>query len=126
MNKKGFTLTELLGVIVLLVLITMITIPIISNAIKNGKETADKQTEENIVLAARNWAADNKQVLVDNAKPTYKVSIQTLKDGGYIDRDIKLPSTDEEITNTCVEIKDITSSEAIKKQYTYTYSKNCS
>lgn len=123
MNKKGFTLIELLGVIVLLVLIAMITIPVISSGIKQGKENADRQIKENIVLAARNWAADNKQTLVDN--PTYNVTITTLQNSGYIDKDIKLPSTDEVITNACVEIKDVTKSGAVKRQYEYTYKENC-
>lgn len=123
MNKKGFTLIELLGVIVLLVLIAMITIPVISSGIKQGKENADIQIKENIVLAARNWAADNKQTLVDS--PTYKVTITKLQNDGYIDKNIKLPSTDEVITNACVEIKDVTKAEAVKRQYEYTYQENC-
>ncbi len=126
MNNKGFTLIELLGVIVLLVLITMIIIPTISTAIKQGKEKADTQTKENIVLAARNWAADNKKILTEEAKPIYNVKIITLQQNGYIDNDIKLPSTDEKITNACVEIKDVTKSESIKKQYEYKYIENCS
>ena len=35
--KKGFTLAELLGVMVLLAAIALITIPLVSNVIKNGE-----------------------------------------------------------------------------------------
>lgn len=126
MNRKGFTLIELLGVIVLLVLIAMITIPTIGNAIKQGKENADVQTKENIVLAARNWAVDNKSSLPQNKNEKTKVNIKTLQDGGYIDKNIKWPSTDEEITNACVEITNTTTDEAIKNQYSYVYSDSCS
>lgn len=125
MNKKGFTLIELLGVIVLLVLIAMIITPVISSGIKQGKEKADKQIEDNIILAARNWAADNKKTLEENANPIYTLKLQQLQDGGYIDKNIKLPSTGEVIPNVCVHIKDVTSSKAIKKQYEYSYDKDC-
>ncbi|MCI9110735.1 MAG: hypothetical protein HFH47_02850 [Bacilli bacterium] len=126
MNKKAFTLIELLGVIVLLVLITMITIPIISKAIKNGKETADEQIKENIVLAARNWAVDNKDKLPQTKNEKIIVNISTLQESGNIDKNIKMPSTEEEITNACVEITNTTNDNAIKKQYEYVYSENCS
>ena len=36
--KKGFTLAELLGVIVLLAAIALITISLVSNVLKNGKQ----------------------------------------------------------------------------------------
>ena len=132
MNKKGFTLIELLGVIVLLVLITMITIPIIGNAIKKGNETADEQVKENIVLATKNWAVDNKEQLPQNKNDKIKVNIETLQNGGYIDKNIKWPSTDEEITSACVEVTNITEADSdddvkvVKKQYDYLYSENCS
>jgi len=126
MNKKGFTLIELLGVIVLLVLIAMITIPIIGNAIKQGKEKADTQTKENIVLAARNWAVDNRASLPKIKNQKIKVTIKTLQDSGHIDKNIKMPSTDAVITNSCVDITNITNAEASKQQYKYEYNESCS
>ena len=112
--NKGFTLIELLGVIILLSLLALIIIPTITSSIREGEETADKQVEENIVLAARSWAVDNKDKL-----PT-SVKLKTLQDGGHIDKDITKPSTGEKITNVCV---DITTS---GKSYKYTYDENCS
>ena len=43
MNKKGFTLVELLAVISLLGIVGLISIPIISNTLKNSSKNAFKQ-----------------------------------------------------------------------------------
>ncbi len=112
--NKGFTLIELLGVIILLSLLALIIIPTITSSIREGEETADKQVQDNIVLAARSWAVDNKDKL-----PT-KVCLSTLQNGGYIDKDITMPSTGKAVTNACVNIT------ASGKSYKYTYSTSCS
>lgn len=125
MKNRGFTLVELLGVIVLLVLLAMITIPTIGSAIKNGKEKADKQTKENIVLAARNWAVDNKSSLPKETNQKISVTIDQLQESGYLDKNIEMPSTGNVITGTCVDITNITKTESVKKQYDYKYNENC-
>ena len=107
--NKGFTLIELLGVIILLSLLALIVIPTITSSVREGEETADKQAEENIVLAARNWAVDNKDKL------PAKVCLTTLQNNGYIDKNITKPTTGDKITNACVNITQN------GKSYTYTY-----
>ena len=59
MNKKGFTLIELIGVIVLISLMVLIIIPTVDKVIKQGQEVANQQLESNILLAAQNWASDH-------------------------------------------------------------------
>ena len=39
-NKNGFTLTELIGVIVLLGIIALISVPILNKVIQNSKQKA--------------------------------------------------------------------------------------
>lgn len=56
--KKGFTLVELLTVITLIGILGLITTPIISNAIKNAREKAFKETLNAIVEAAKIYNAD--------------------------------------------------------------------
>ncbi|MCM1371117.1 MAG: prepilin-type N-terminal cleavage/methylation domain-containing protein [Clostridium sp.] len=46
LNKKGFTLVELLAIIVILAIIALITVPIITNIIKNVQESADARSVE--------------------------------------------------------------------------------
>ena len=49
MNKKGFTLVELIGVIVLIALVSMITFPALNNLRKNNNEK-EFTTYENMML----------------------------------------------------------------------------
>lgn len=51
MDKKGFTLVELLAVIVILAIIALIATPIVINVIKKAQEGADARSVEGYVKA---------------------------------------------------------------------------
>lgn len=51
-NKKGFTLVELLAVIVLLSIIMIIVVPNVLNALNSGKNTIDKINKRQLTDAA--------------------------------------------------------------------------
>jgi len=104
MTKKGFTLIELLGVIILIALISLIIIPGISSVLKNGKIKADETLNDDIILATKNWAVDNKDKLPGDGNYTL-VTLEQLQKDGYIDNKIVKPSTGEEIDKVCVRIK---------------------
>ena len=53
--KKGFTLAETMGVIILLGLIAAVTVPFIDGYIKDSKEKTKKNNINKIVDAAKNW-----------------------------------------------------------------------
>lgn len=57
LNKKGFTLLELLAVIVVLAIIALIVTPFITDAINEAKEGAAKNTGYGIVSAAELYYA---------------------------------------------------------------------
>ena len=117
MNNKGFTLVELLGVITLISLIALIIVPAVSKTINKGADASDKQVIENIKLAAENWALDNKEKLPGS------VTVGELKNGGYIDRDLKVPSTKKNINDSsCVSIMPINQNSKI---YKYEFKENC-
>ena len=59
MNKKGFTLTELLAVIVILGLITIIATTSIMGALNNAKEKMLEDKKNNIITAAINYVQNN-------------------------------------------------------------------
>ncbi len=108
--KKGFTLVELLGVIMIISIISAIAIIAIDNNIKKGKETTCKAQELTIIEAAKTWQIDN------NDEKT-SVSIETLINQGYLDVDFKNPMTGDSYSqDTYVEI---TISGNNKKNYTY-------
>lgn len=90
MNKKGFTLIELSGVIVLIAILTALaTIPI-NSIIKNAKKDLNESQKKQIVLSAQNWAIDNKDMLPKRGGNTgdVKVTIEQLYNNGYLDDEV--------------------------------------
>ena len=121
MKNKGFTLIELLGVIVLIGLIGLIIIPPVSQTIKKSSNVVYGQTIESIELAAKNWAADNKEKLPKNEGEQIGISLNQLQNEAYIERDIKI-STDDK--TPCVEITNIKTGGSSKNIYRYKYNGN--
>ena len=92
MNRKGFTLVELLAVIVILSLIALVAVPAITGMIKEGKSTLSDAQMKNVELAARNWASDKENLSLLN--DDYEcVTLETLQNSGYADMDLKNPKT---------------------------------
>ena len=90
MNKKGFTLIELSGVIVLIAILTALaTIPI-NSIIKNAKKDLNESQKKQIILSAQNWAIDNKDMLPKRGGNTenVKVTIEQLYNNGYLDTEV--------------------------------------
>ena len=67
-EQKGFTLVELLGVITLLALVGLISVPIISNVVNNSRLKAFKQTLNGIIDSARIHNAESNYSLFDNGE----------------------------------------------------------
>ncbi len=109
MNKKGFTMIELLAVIVLLASIALIVTPLVTNSVKNGKEKLTEQTKNNIIMAGKNWASDNKDKLSNNVC----VKVDTLVNNGYLD------NIDSDLKSNYVEITKDSSA------YYYKFKENC-
>ena len=80
-KRKGFTLAELLAVIVILGIITSITVPIVTNQIDKYKTKVCVTQYDNILNAARSYGADH---LTELGK-SKTITLKTLNDGGYID-----------------------------------------
>ncbi len=95
MKKNAFTLAELLGVIVILALISLITIPSISGTLQKYKKNLCDAQLNQIISAARNWGADNILSLPSKNGGTKEVTVSTLAKYGYIDDEIKNPVTGE-------------------------------
>ena len=97
MNNKGFTLMEILGVITLLAILSTLIILSVNKSLKDSKETLYQQQIEEIKAAAGMWRTDNIEIIPDN--DYYIVSLQQLKDEGYIKKDIINPKTDAPFDN---------------------------
>ncbi len=118
-KKKGFTLIELIGTIVLISMLALIIAPAANRVVKKGRIVAEAQQEENVLLAGRNWGSDHKNLLPD--KGTIRdISIEDLQAEGYLDKGIKKISTGELLTG-CIRITNASNSTNGKQKYVYTY-----
>jgi len=129
-NKKGFTLIELIAVIVILSLIALIVFPAVNSVIKDSKEKAYKEQISSIIKAAKQFSYENAEVLpaeVDGA--TYNLELTCLTvgctingkhiNGGYINEDeIIDPRNTSQTLNGVIEIK------YVSNRYDYTYKEN--
>ena len=81
LNNKGFTLVELLAVIVILTVISSIAIPTISSSLDRSKTKQTKAKEDLLKSAAELYIIDN------NKRGTIEgcVTFTKLKNSGYID-----------------------------------------
>lgn len=115
-KRKGFTLAELLAVIVILGIITSITVPIVTDQIDKYKTKVCVTQYDNILNAARSYGADH---LTELGK-SKTITLKTLNDGGYIDAsNLKDPVTKNTISQ---DLKIII--EKVGKKYKYFLSNN--
>ena len=98
MNKKGFTLIEIIAIIILLSVIALITYPIINNLITDSKdELYDKQISE-LVRLSNTWVTKNitKLKMIDGY--TYNLSFDELYEQGFVsDEQVKNPKTGQNL-----------------------------
>src|SRR5690625_4253877 len=79
-GEKGFTLVELLAVIVILGIIVAIAIPAIGSVINRAEGDADEQEQGLIIDAARLYEIQNGQLDAEDG-----VDTDTLMDEGYLE-----------------------------------------
>lgn len=119
-NNKGFTLVEILAVLVLIGLLFGIGVPAVSKISKNMKARTYNQKINLIEEAGKLWGQDNKALLQssrcdvdgDGTKESncYKIKISELIDEDYLDSEDKNtkkfenPLTDGDMLNMCVYI----------------------
>lgn len=78
-NKKGFTLVELLAVLVVLAIIAVICYPIVTKIIANQKDKLSNEQKNSIIHAAKNYVAS--QAISDDTC----LSVSTLQSSGYLE-----------------------------------------
>ena len=94
MNKKGFTLVELLATIVLLTLITLLASFTINKITNDQKVNGHKAQVNSILGAAITYVNDTDSIKESNLNGL-KIYLSTLANGGYIDTEIKDPLNGE-------------------------------
>lgn len=113
-NRRGFTLAELLGVIIIIGILALLIIPTIDNSITESKDSLYSAQINNIEKAAENWGAYNIMKLPENDNDYIIVYLWELKAGGYIDDDVRDPRNDKLFPND-MEIK------ITRKNHKYVY-----
>ena len=117
MFKKGFTLVELLAIIVILAVIALIATPIVKDSIANSKEQALKETINSIERAAYNYGYQNDIGYDTNYK---KLTLDELISKGFLKGDIINPVTNEKM-NGCVLYR----WNETNNQYEFKYNEEC-
>lgn len=101
MNKKGFTLVELLAVILILAVILTIIISSVSITLRKSKNTIYDIQMNDILKSTYDYSLKNIKLLPDDNKKTY-ITLNELKKTGFIENDLKDPKTNKIISNDLV------------------------
>lgn len=100
MNRKAFTLVELIAVIILISLVATIAIVPISKIIKDSKSDIYEAQVSQIVLAAQNWVSDHPMELppyIEAANNKVDLTIDYLIEQEYLEDDVINPNDGEKI-----------------------------
>lgn len=95
MKNKGFTLMELLGVIVILGILILISFPLILNQVKKSKQEIKNSTKELIIDSAKDYYEDNMASAYKTEGITYCIGVNTLADEGYLIEKLKDENFDD-------------------------------
>lgn len=102
MKKNGFTLVELLAVITILGIMSLIAAPTVERITKENKEKIYQTQLDNIVLALKNWATDNKELLPTKKSEVLTLTLGSLKADGYLEYELKDPKNNKCFDNDMI------------------------
>lgn len=116
--KKGFTLIELMGVLVIIGLLSLIIIPVTTNIIKEQKEETYNMQIKSLILAAKNYGSDNLFYLPQTEDEYIYVTIKELRKGGYLDA-TTISSSSNQPLSECARIKITRKGQTYEYEYDY-------
>ena len=104
LNKKGFTMVELLAVIVILGILAIISVAAVQGIIAKAKERYYKSQEENFVMATQSYLNSNKTKQPKVSGQTVKVYLKDLRNAKYIDKIVDYKKEPCNIDNSYVQV----------------------
>jgi len=85
MKKNGFTLVELIAIIVLIGVISLIFIPVLDDVLKENKEKVYSTYRKNMVSASETYMIDN-NISVNSVEPVIYIDLNNLINEGLISK----------------------------------------
>lgn len=92
--KRGFTLIEIMAVIIILGTIGLIVTVSVDKTIRDNKEKMHQMQISGIEDAARTWGTKNISYLPDNDGQSISIPLVALKKDGLIDKEITNPKNE--------------------------------
>lgn len=94
MSKNGFTLVELLAVVVVLGLISLLTVPVVDRILRDNREKADDVNVDTILNAAYDYVQQNPSKIPEsNNDATTEFTLEDVINAGLLKEDITNPKT---------------------------------
>ena len=101
MKEKGFTLVELLAVLIILAIIFVISVPLMTEILDQSKNTLYKKQIDTILDASYDYSLKNINYLPEEDNVSY-ITLGELKYEGLIDYDLTDPETNERFQDELV------------------------
>lgn len=122
LNKKGFTLVEILAAIVILGILMGLAIVSVSSILSNSKEGFYDNLEDQLILAAKSYYGDHRTLLPQNIGQERQVTVETLIKNNYLKRGSVVDYGKAECNTTASYVSVIKSS---KSDYIYSVYLKC-
>lgn len=97
MKKNGFTLVELLGVIIIIAALSLVVFPLVMNGFKKNKTAISAATKTLIEDAATAYMNENPNMYEKVDGNIYCISLSQIVDSGNLSSPLNDPTTGNEI-----------------------------
>ena len=85
LNKKGFTMVEIIATVTILGILSVIGIVSVNSIIQRGKQEHYNSAEKSLRMSAESYAQANRSYLPKNVGEMTKVTLKTLVEDNYIE-----------------------------------------
>ena len=118
-KNRGFTLVELLAVIIIVGVLSVISIMSVSRLINKSRDSQLTQQENTLSMAAEGYLQANRIFLPKSIGQTTVLSANTLKDAGYLKTNIKNSKGEDCMAKSIVKVTKQSKTKYDYKTYLY-------